>query len=137
MIGLALGLTIAIQSSSEPIAAVSLSLLTGFAAYTPDLDIKLGISHRGITHSLLAVVALALLVWHVAPTLLVYIVGGYVSHLLADMLTVSGIQLFFPFKWRLNLLRLRTGGVVDRLIGLCASVMMLWLLGDMYGLIPN
>ena len=59
-------------------------------------------SHRTITHSLIAI----LLVWTCSAVvravagfdLVFWIVGGYSSHIVLDMMTVQGVTLFYPFK---------------------------------------
>lgn len=76
--------------------------------------------HRGITHSLIAVVAMAGLLWwalqktsldrSISIPVLIGIVVGYLSHLLCDWLTRSGVPLLWPSKRRFaSPLRLRTG----------------------------
>lgn len=79
--------------------------------------------HRGFTHSLFAV---ALAIWglnlHLPPHILSValkdaMIVGYLSHLLADWLTPSGIPLFWPIKkrFRLPLMPLKSGGVIELL----------------------
>jgi len=59
-------------------------------------------SHRTITHSLLAVVVVWSLSWLLRSfsgvDLVFWLVGGYSSHLVLDMMTVQGVALFYPFK---------------------------------------
>lgn len=82
--------------------------------------------HRGFTHSLLASVLLgAVLAYtshmHAAslPAATAAAVSmGYLSHLLADYLTVRGIPLFWPYRrpggdYALPYLAFRTGGPVE------------------------
>lgn len=79
------------------------------------------IGHRGLTHSAIAVLAcLGLLValggtWAPAP-----VVVGYLSHLLADSLTPSGVPLLWPNPRRFTLNLCRTGSVTE--IGLVAVI---------------
>ncbi|MEO1743214.1 MAG: metal-dependent hydrolase, partial [Cyanobacteria bacterium J06629_9] len=62
--------------------------------------------HRGMTHSLLAVIALVgLLVavttipaYHALGQLITPLIVGYLSHILGDALTPSGVPLFWPRK---------------------------------------
>ena len=59
--------------------------------------------HRTLTHSavlLLAVAALALPLWWIAPLYFWAVVGGYWSHLWLDMLNIRGIDLFWPSTLR-------------------------------------
>ena len=68
--------------------------------------------HRGFTHSLLAVFgALALFYlkvpdsWIIPADALQGLVLGYLSHILADMLTPAGVPLLWPCRWRFRLPR--------------------------------
>lgn len=73
------------------------------------------LGHRGITHSLLAIFVSSLLLiyyglntWYVAP-----IVVGYLSHLLGDMFTNSGIPLFWPNRRKIAFPIFNTGGMAE------------------------
>lgn len=72
------------------------------------------LGHRGITHSALAALACAMLLtfmgtgWLAAP-----VVVGYLSHLLADGLTPSGVPLLWPNKRRFSLNLCRTGSLTE------------------------
>lgn len=81
---------------------------------TVSLLISAVFGHRGITHSLLAVVAclFGLLIvgkGAIAPAVLV----GYLSHLGCDSLTKSGVPLLWPWRRPFGPRLLRTGGVVE------------------------
>jgi inner membrane protein len=67
--------------------------------------------HRGITHSLVAVVGCWLLLQHQAVPLeiAVPVVVGYLSHLAADLLTPAGLRLSWPLKGTWALPVCRTG----------------------------
>jgi inner membrane protein len=108
-----------------------------FGALLPDIDhpqswagrkmrvvsvpLAMIVGHRGITHSLLAVAAALVILalmgtgWMAAP-----VVVGYLSHLLADGLTPSGVPLLWPSRRRFTLNLCRTGSVVE--IGLVALI---------------
>jgi len=114
-------------------------------AYLPDIDhpksafgsrvlpLSLPISaifgHRGITHSLIAVVGISWLMWWMlrqanwhngfAVPLLVGIAAGYLSHLLGDWLTNSGVPLLWPSKRRfVSPLKLCTGDFREYILAL-------------------
>lgn len=77
--------------------------------------------HRTITHS---IVMCAYIGWvfHLAmPELALAVVVGYASHILADMLTVSGVQLFWPLHVKVSLsqigIKIKTGSWVDTWMG--------------------
>jgi inner membrane protein len=53
--------------------------------------------HRGITHSLLATGIIAAIGLLISP-IMVWVAVGYLSHLLADSLTPSGIRWLYPFR---------------------------------------
>lgn len=123
--GLALGLGLASVYHQTALNAALLGLLTQAAALLPDLDIKLHIQHRTVTHSLLAMAIISLATWHYVPQFLAYIAGGYGSHLLLDFLTVWGIPLFWPVQKRFRLMKISTGGRIDALCAvgaLCAAL---------------
>lgn len=85
------------------------------------VPLSLLVGHRGVTHSALAVAAcLAVLVvmgtgWMAAP-----IAIGYLSHLLADGLTPSGVPLLWPSRRRFTLNLCETGSFIE--IGLVAVI---------------
>ncbi|HTW29331.1 MAG TPA: metal-dependent hydrolase [Acetobacteraceae bacterium] len=76
------------------------------------------IGHRGVTHSLLAVVACAAaLRWQgFSRAVSTPLVVGYMSHLAADLLTPAGLRLAWPARrsWAVPLCR--TGSPVEPLI---------------------
>ncbi|CAA7613185.1 Predicted membrane-bound metal-dependent hydrolase [Candidatus Terasakiella magnetica] len=82
--------------------------------------LSLLIGHRGLTHSLVAVVA-GLVILNVlgpSPSLARWVeplVIGYLSHLGADALTPAGVPLLWPFKRRFGLALCATGGMVEML----------------------
>ena len=116
-----------------PVLAVGVS---GVAALLPDIDhpnsmisnalpligkvISKVLPHRGPTHSILAVAALALLAHWIVPRLALswILVGvcGYASHLVLDAATEHGILPLWPLRWRLSLFGrlVHTGGIIER-----------------------
>ena len=94
--------------------------LAAVACLLPDIDLppsKIGrlfwlvsvplerrFGHRTLTHSLVIVLAVAVLSWPltlIAPLYWGCVVGGYGSHLWIDMLNVRGVDLFWPSPARL------------------------------------
>lgn len=102
------------------------------------VPLSLLVGHRGITHSALAVAAcLAVLVvmgtgWLAAP-----VAVGYLSHLLADGLTPSGVPLLWPSRRRFTLNLCRTGSVVE--IALVAIIALVggWAAGIDFSHLPR
>ncbi|ROP62368.1 inner membrane protein [Enterobacter sp. BIGb0383] len=92
--------------------------------------------HRGFTHSLLAVFgALALFYLQVPqnamipPDALQGMVLGYLSHILADMITPAGVPLLWPCRWRfrLPLLSPRKGNQLERVLCMALFAWAVWM----------
>ena len=116
-----------------PLDPVALALACA-GALLPDIDhprswvgLRLGIvsrplaaalGHRGFTHSLLAAAACLLLLRSggASRTFAVPLVVGYLSHLLADLLTPGGLPLAWPLRRRFSLPLCRTGSLLEPLI---------------------
>ena len=89
---------------------------------------RLGVRHRGATHSLLAAVLVSLIATLAGwvggyPALGLWLLLGYLSHLALDMLTPTGVTLLQPVSTRTYHLlppkrRIRTGSARDRTLGL-------------------
>lgn len=78
------------------------------------IPLSMVFGHRGITHSLLAVLGclfglLILGKGAIAPAVLV----GYLSHLACDSLTKSGVPLLWPWRRPFGPRLLRTGGLAE------------------------
>lgn len=91
--------------------------------------------HRGFTHSLLAVaggVALLQLKlpagWLIPADAFQGMVLGYLSHIVADMLTPAGVPLLWPCRWRfrLPLLRSHKGNQLERALCLALVGYAIW-----------
>ena len=112
-----------------PVTAHDLGLAAA-GALLPDLDhprswvgrrlrlisIPLGlvVGHRGVTHSLLAVVVgIAFLHWHGGQSLTAPLVVGYLSHLVGDLCTPAGAPLLWPARGKWGLRLFPTGGVIE------------------------
>jgi inner membrane protein len=135
---------------AEPAALAAAAL----GALLPDIDhpqswagrkfrmisvpLSLMVGHRGVTHSLLAVVgcivALAMLG---TGSLLAPVAVGYLSHLAADGLTPSGVPLLWPHRRRFTLNLCHTGSLME--IGLMAVVAVLggWAAGVDFSHLPR
>ncbi|MCD6464383.1 metal-dependent hydrolase [Candidatus Woesearchaeota archaeon] len=99
-----------VNPSANP-GFISLAFMISIiAAIAPDFDMvfelvprKLRIvKHRGITHTLLALIASSAIITIYNKLLAVYYSFGYGSHLLLDGVTKSGIKPFYPFKYKLR-----------------------------------
>src|SRR5699024_2712918 len=81
--------------------------------------INLIFGHRSFTHSLLFLVILSFLMDRVLPyeALKNGLMIGMISHLALDMMTRSGIQLFFPISFKVRFpVTIRTGSLAENLI---------------------
>lgn len=121
-----------------------LLFVAGFAALLPDLDAHESViknldvrgikpfapiafifsslfRHRSALHSLFFLVLVSALSFLLLPytsfALVMMISIGYASHLIADAMTISGIELFWPVRKNIHLLprwlRLKTGHAAD------------------------
>lgn len=122
MLGLGSGFASVAAIQPEAGIAVGMIAFAGVCSLLPDIDhprsivsgwlpgtglLRIG-RHRGITHSLIALLIPASLWFILPPDLRLWAVAavtGYGSHLIADMLTPEGIQLMFPLRgfWRIPL----------------------------------
>ncbi|MBL4930952.1 metal-dependent hydrolase [Clostridium paridis] len=85
----------------------------------PDWDVYLGIKHRTLTHSLIALLGSSYLLFTFNEQLGVLWGINYLTHLLLDSLTKTGVPLLFPFHKKYQGLKLfKTGGAEDLFISL-------------------
>jgi inner membrane protein len=142
------GITIALVTAvpAPPLQLLGVAIAGAIGALMPDLDhpqaalsrrvwiasasLRMVVSHRGATHSLLAFVG-ALILTAVSPAHWQHIVAsaavGYCSHIILDALTISGVPLLWPWGRRFSLLSLRTGGTIERLFALAmAAGLFIW-----------
>lgn len=110
---------------STPFWVLLIGIFFGLVPFVP---------HRTVTHSLLMVIYLGWIVHQISPELMWPFVAGYLSHLVADVLTVSGIPFFWPLPTKISIskigIRIKTGSVTDQWVGNAAFV--LFFLGLFY-----
>ncbi|ARJ64976.1 hypothetical protein WV31_04490 [Magnetospirillum sp. ME-1] len=92
------------------------------------------LGHRGLTHSLLAVIGgLAVLMLMEPARGLVRLAEplalGYLSHLAADALTPSGVPLLWPWRQRFGIGLCSTGGVMEWLVVAAFAAAVVWFTG--------
>lgn len=125
--GLAIGFALGAYHQTPLLDSLLIAVVSEAAALLPDLDLKLKIKHRTLTHSLLALFIIGALVhWFGQPVITVAVIAGYASHLVLDMLTVQGIELLYPSHRRIKLMNFRTGGKIDALLCVSALSGALW-----------
>lgn len=115
LIGSSLGLGVALSTHADPQHILLMLGIGAVVALLPDIDHphaairrKLGclgnllfgrLKHRGITHTLIAIMAVGAAAYAALPPLIgELVIMAYYSHILADMLTVSGLPVFWPYK---------------------------------------
>ena len=133
-------------------APLELMAVATFTALLPDIDHPQGtlrrkiplvddlllfwLPHRGITHTVAAVGVVALVGYGLYSAGLIPIsavigaVAGYISHLVADMMTISGLKVAWPLSDKTLHLwpGLRTGGITESLVCLVVFLGIGWLL---------
>lgn len=101
--------------------------LSAAAATFPDLDFKLKIKHRTWTHSLLIYLLLAALIYSFDPVGTLFFSFGYLSHLILDSVTVSGVKWFYPFKKKsYRICKVKTGSRHEKLINSLIIVVLIF-----------
>ncbi len=60
------------------------------------------LGHRGLMHSIIIPIILYLLLFMINLDIAIAVSFGYLSHLILDSLTVSGVRLLWPLKKRLK-----------------------------------
>lgn len=129
--------------SGEPLGAA----VGALAGLLPDLDhpqsllgrrlwpvawtLNKAFGHRSALHSLAALLLVALAARALLPDWWQIVAVGYASHLLADALTVAGVPLLWPLKFRFRFLGIRTGGIIEHMLMLVLIVVILASLSTM------
>ena len=81
--------------------------------------------HRGVLHSLIAGVLLSLVIGGFNLWSGFGFFVGYISHLFLDCLTINGVCLFWPLRFRIRGF-IKSGGIIEQV------VFVLLLLGDIF-----
>ena len=126
VVGMAAWVWAAPHLGQSPLDPAALALATA-GALLPDIDhpqswvgrrirvvsrpLAATVGHRGVTHSVLAVIVCCLLLrWdNVSHAIAAPLIVGYLSHLAADLLTSSGLRLAWPLRRRYAIPLCRTG----------------------------
>lgn len=98
---------------NNPIDAFINFIIILISSTLPDIDIKLGIKHRRATHSLLCTFIITLITYFIYPKAAAPFLIGYSLHIIADSLTISGVQFFYPYNKFFALKLFATGSDID------------------------
>jgi len=141
--GLLAGAALAASMGVPPPLSILCVITAAFGAMLPDVDhpqslisgwpflgiisriLTIGIRHRGPTHSLPAIAALAAGVYLMGapmPIVAAAALGG-LSHLALDMLTASGVPLLWPLPYRFRIIPAWMNGLVWFLDGLVGIIL--------------
>lgn len=93
------------------------ALIGCIGATLPDIDIKLGIKHRTLTHSLMTLLSSTMLILMLNKYIALVFFINFTTHLILDSFTKMGVSLFYPFNKKYYGLKLiRTGRSEDLLL---------------------
>ena len=102
-------------------------IVTIFATAIPDIDTKFSkigkhfkilnffMKHRGIIHSFTFLFIIGIFIFFFAREILIPFVFGYSLHLLLDGITINGVRLFYPLKFRMKG-RIKTGKIIENIL---------------------
>ncbi|WP_207910897.1 metal-dependent hydrolase [Caldanaerobacter subterraneus] len=79
--------------------------------------------HRGFTHSLAGFLFFTFILFMSDRTILPPALIGYTTHLATDLFTPSGIPVLYPYNKSFKIPLVRTGSILDILIGLAFGLM--------------
>ncbi|URZ04099.1 metal-dependent hydrolase [Clostridium felsineum] len=78
--------------------------------------------HRSFAHSILGLVLFTIGFKLLLGNIALYFAVGFISHMVADTLTNSGIEVFYPIRKKVALKLIHTGSIMDHVIGGLAFV---------------
>lgn len=154
-IGAAIGLTLAYNAQLDLTGTLALTGVACLGAVLPDIDhpraglrdslgfvghVLFGwLKHRGPTHSLLALALVAWVMFQRWPPIAPALAYSYLSHLLADAVTKSGIAFFWPvYREPVGLipkaLRITTGSWSESVVQVIAAGVVMWQLAQVTNL---
>lgn len=69
--------------------------------------------HRGMFHSFSFLLAVSVILFVFFRAILLPFAFGYATHLILDALTLSGVRIFYPLKFRARGI-IKTGGIIEK-----------------------
>ncbi len=108
---------------------IQFSLYSLIFGLISDLDLIVGIKHRTFTHSLAFLVGTSILVGFVNKYIAIAAFIGIAVHILLDMLTKYGVQLYWPLRKRVRLAKFSYDGLLPNY----AIILTCWILIIYFG----
>ena len=91
-----------------------ISVIGLLGSTAPDIDYRIGLEHRTITHSILVLAISTLFIYLIHPGAAAVWGLTYLSHLVLDSLTISGVPFMYPFnKKKFGLKLVKTGSDIE------------------------
>lgn len=78
--------------------------------------------HRSFAHSILGLVLFSIGFWLLLGNIALYFAIGFISHIAADTLTNSGIEILYPINQKMALKLIHTGSIMDYVLGILAFI---------------
>lgn len=83
--------------------------------------------HRSFSHSILG-----LILFYIGFRMLIgemssYFAIGFISHILADLITNNGVELMYPMKSKVTLKLVKSGSKLDHIIGIASFVLFVYI----------
>jgi inner membrane protein len=125
-----IGTLVSIPFITNPLGIIGL-----IGSIAPDIDIKFkefGIKHRTITHSFLLLTLSTLLIKKINLDIAYIWFISYLSHLILDSFTKSGVKFLYPYRKTFGLKLFTTGKIFDKLIGYIGVLLIFVVLIDKF-----
>lgn len=88
--------------------------------------------HRSFAHSILGLVLFTIGFKLLLGNLSLYFAVGFISHMAADVLTNSGIEVFYPIRKKAALKLIHTGSILDHALGGLAFIYFIFIMLKMF-----
>lgn len=132
-IGLAGGVLAGLFTLSNPFTTFINYITVLLSSTLPDIDIDLGIKHRGITHSVLFGSILSIVIFLIYPPIVRPFLIGFGLHIIADSFTNTGVQLLYPIKSKISVRLFDTKDPIEYAIqGICYVIIFIYILLYLY-----
>jgi inner membrane protein len=121
--------------ASIPFITSPLGIIGLVGSIAPDIDVKFkdcGIRHRTITHSLLLLALSTMVLKKINLDIAHIWFISYLSHLILDSFTKSGVKFLYPYRKNFGLRLFTTGKIFDKIIGYAGIVLIFIALIDKF-----